>query len=542
MEDETSTAGPAREEDPSWEPGAAERGQAGTERQPIQGGAVPVDALPVDALPVDALPVDAECGGPAATAPGSRPRPPSRPSARPPTVSTSRLLVISNRLPVRRVRREGRSEWVRSSGGLVSALVPTLQSGGSWVGWSGTTGKSPKPFEHDGIEYGTVPLSSADVEAYYDGFSNRTLWPLYHDQVRTPEFHRAWWRSYQEVNERFAKITAETLGPDDLAWVQDYHLQLVPEMLRKLKPKTPIGFFLHIPFPPLELFGHLPWRRELLEGLLGADVIGFQTRGGAQNFLRCVRRFTTAHVTGDTVQRGERTIHVDAFPISIDFDQYDAIARSDEVQAKVKRLIKRMSGRRILLGVDRLDYTKGIDKRLKAFEGFLGRRENAARDVAFIQIAVPSREDVGEYADMRADIEQLVGRINGQHGEAGRTPIHYLYRSVSPLDLSAYYSAADVMMVTPLRDGMNLVAKEYVASRTNGDGALILSEFTGAARELRTALLVNPYDVDSTITSIEEALDMSPEDASRRMRVLRRVVQTNDVHRWSASFLAELTS
>jgi trehalose 6-phosphate synthase len=458
-------------------------------------------------------------------------------------VSKSRLLVVSNRLPVRRVRREGHSEWIRSSGGLVSALVPALQGkGGSWFGWSGTKGKGPQPFEHDGIGYGTVPLSSAEIESYYDGFSNRTLWPLYHDQVRTPEFHRSWWRSYQEVNQRFAEVATDALGPDDVAWVQDYHLQLVPRFMRGRRPRCRIGFFLHIPFPPVELFGHLPWRRELLEGLLGSDVIGFQTRGGAQNFLSCVSRFTTAQVNGDTVQHEGRTVRVGAFPISIDFDHYDAAARSDEVQAKIGRLLKRMGGRRIFLGIDRLDYTKGIDKRLKAFEGLLRRRENAARELAFIQIAVPSREDVGEYADMRGDIEQLVGRINGQYGEAGTTPIHYLYRSVSALDLSAYYAAADVMVVTPLRDGMNLVAKEYVASRTNGDGALVLSEFTGAARELRTALLVNPYDVDGTIASLEDALDMPLEEVGRRMRVLRRIVQSNNVHHWSASFLSELTA
>ena len=460
-----------------------------------------------------------------------------------PTLSAPSLFVISNRLPVRRVRREGRSEWARSSGGLVSALVPALQGrGGTWVGWSGATGKAPAPFEHDGIGYGTVPLTSAEVDEYYHGFSNRTLWPLYHDQVRTPEFHRVWWRTYREVNQRFAEKTAADLRPGDLAWVQDYHLQLVPSMLRELKPKSRIGFFLHIPFPPLELYGHLPWRREILEGLLGADVIGFQTRGGAQNFLRCVKRFTTARVVGDTVHHGEREVRVEAFPISIDFDHFDQTARSDEVQAKLGRLTKRMNGRRILLGVDRLDYTKGIDVRLKAFEGLLERRADAVRDIAFIQIAVPSRETVGEYADMRSDIEQVVGRINGQHGEAGLTPIHYLYRSVSAEDLSAYYSAADVMMVTPLRDGMNLVAKEYVASRTNSDGVLLLSEFTGAARELRTSVLVNPYDVDGTISAIETALDMPDEEVRRRMRVLRRVVQTNDVHSWSQSFLEALGS
>jgi trehalose 6-phosphate synthase len=496
-----------------------------------RGGRRPVEAVPAGAQPA-----------PAGDAPGRRPLPKAEPAPRSKALMpAARLVVLSNRLPVRRVRRHGHAEWERSSGGLVSALVPALEdSGGTWIGWSGAAGRAPEPFEHDGIRYGVVPLSAQEVDAFYHGFANRTLWPLYHDGVRTPEFHRAWWGPYCDVNRRFAEACAAQTGARDVAWVQDYHLQLVPAFLRALRPRARIGFFLHIPFPPVELFGHLPWRRELLEGLLGADVVGFQTREGAQNFLRCVRRYTTARVVGDSIHHGERTIRADAFPISIDFARHDALSRAEEVRSRVGRLKKRLGGRRILLGVDRLDYTKGIDVRFKAFEGLLERRADVAARIAFIQIAVPSRESVGDYAEMRGHIEQTVGRINGEHGEPGLVPIQYMYRSVSPEVLSAYYAAADVMVVTPLRDGMNLVAKEFVASRGDEGGVLVLSEFAGAARELRTALLVNPYDVDGTIAEIERALDMSAEEAGRRMRVLRRVVEVHDVHRWSASFLEAL--
>jgi trehalose 6-phosphate synthase len=366
-----------------------------------------------------------------------------------------RLLVVSNRLPLRRARRAGETQWQRSSGGLVSALFPILQArGGTWVGWSGVAGRTPEPFEQEGVRYGLVGMTGAEVDAFYHGFSNRTLWPLYHDAARTPEFNRNWWGPYREVNRRFAEACAAELADGDDAWVHDYHLQLVPALLRELRPDTRIGFFLHIPFPPVELFGHLPWREQILEGLLGADVIGFQTRGGVQNFLRCVRRFTRARVSGSEIRHGGRTVRASTFPISIDFETHAELAASPAVERKLHALEKRMAGRRVLLGVDRLDYTKGIDVRLTAFEALLERRPEAARQLVFIQVAVPSREDVKDYATMRADIERAVGRINGRYGQPGLMPIQYLYRSISPEELSAYYRAADVMLVTPLRDGM----------------------------------------------------------------------------------------
>jgi trehalose 6-phosphate synthase len=452
-----------------------------------------------------------------------------------------RLIVVSNRLPLRRARRAGGTQWVRSSGGLVSALFPILRErGGTWIGWSGAAGRAPDPFEDDGVRYAVVGMNNSEVEAFYRGFSNRTLWPLYHDGVRTPEFQRGWWGPYREINLRFARTCAAELADGGDAWIHDYHLQLVPALLRELRPDARIGFFLHIPFPPVELFGHLPWRQQLLEGLLGADVVGFQTRGGVQNFLRCVRRFTTAGVTDNEIEHDGRTVRAGAFPISIDFAAHAGLAASPAVERKLARLERHMAGRRVLLGVDRLDYTKGIDVRLAAFESLLARRPEAAAELVFIQIAVPSRQDVADYAQMRADIERAVGHINGRYGQPGVMPIHYLYRSVPPEELSAYYRAADVMLVTPLRDGMNLVAKEYVASRIHGDGVLVLSEFAGAAHELRSALLVNPYDVDGTNAIVDRALRMGREEQGQRMRSLRRRVEAHDVHAWSRAFLEAL--
>jgi len=452
--------------------------------------------------------------------------------------STDRLVVVSNRLPVRRAR----GKWKTSPGGLVAALHPLLAGrGGAWVGWPGSMRTVPKPFEHDGIQLYPLEIPSDEFKGFYEGFANGTLWPLYHDAVRVPEYHRSWWYPYVLANRRYAEATAKTLHPGDVAWIHDYQLQLVPGFLRELCPTTPIGFFLHIPFPPVELFGQLPWRRQILEGLMGADVLGFQTPGGAANFLRAVERYTSARVRGSKIDVGGRTVRVDAYPISIDTTRMEACARHPETLARANELRESFGpDRKILCGVDRMDYTKGIDVRLKALEGLFEAR--GADGFAFVQIAVPSRESVEFYAELREDIERHVGHLNGRFGEPGRVPIHYLYRSLPLEELVAYYLASDVMIVTPLRDGMNLVAKEYVASRLDDTGALILSEFAGAAHELGAAWIVNPHDVDGVQAALEAALD-APEDVrSQRMHALRRTVFENDVHDWARSFLATLRS
>ncbi|MEX2218854.1 MAG: trehalose-6-phosphate synthase [Phycisphaerales bacterium] len=456
--------------------------------------------------------------------------------------ATSRTVVISNRLPVQRVGKGPSARWQTSPGGLVTAIEPILRrSGGAWVGWTGVAGSSPRPATHEGYTVRPVPLSSHEVETFYHGFSNSTLWPLYHDAIRTPEFHKDWWGPYVEVNRRFARAAAAAARKGDLVWVHDFHLQLVPHYLRELRPDLRIGFFLHIPFPPEELFAWLPWRTQILEGLLGADLVGFQTHAGAQNFSRAARAFTTADGTDTSLEFDGRIVAVGSFPISIDTAWYEKAA-ADPATIRDAHAIRSRIGpsRKIILSVDRLDYTKGIDTRLQAIGEFFRRGRYGVDDVVFIQVAVPSRERVGDYARLRTRIEQMVGSVNGEYSVPGRVAVHYFRRSLQREELVAYYRAADVMAVTPLRDGMNLVAKEYVASRVDSGGVLVLSEFAGAARELRRALLVNPRDLEATASRFEEALALPKDDARHRMNILRTVVRRHDVFEWADTFIGAL--
>jgi len=454
--------------------------------------------------------------------------------------STQGLVVVANRMPVRRTKGPG--EWETSPGGLVTALSPILRErGGGWVGWDGSTArKAPPSFEHDNIRIRPVSMSKGEFENFYAGFSNKTLWPLYHDSIREPHFHRRWWWPYVKVNERFADATAEVAKPGDLVWVHDYQLQLVPGMVRERVPGAKIGFFLHIPFPPEELFAKLPWRQQILESMLGADVVGFQTRLAAQNFSRSARRFTEASGSDTTLKFRGRKVHVGAFPISIDVDLYEGMARDPQIAVEAERFRAGYAGRRIILCVDRLDYTKGIDIRLKAFEELLSRGRYTAEDCVLVQIAVPTRESVTDYADLRDNVERLVGRINGQHSVKQHVPVHYVYGGLPSAELVSRYCAADVMMVTPLRDGMNLVAKEYVMTRIHRDGVLILSEFAGAALDLKQAIQVNPFDVDGIAGAMEEALGMDPAEQKKRMTSLRRVVRGHTVHDWADGFISKL--
>lgn len=453
-----------------------------------------------------------------------------------------KLIVVANRMPVRRVPRGRRHAWEVNPGGLVSALYPlVLARGGAWVGGDGTTGKrGAAAFEHEGIRVCPVHITVEEFEKFYAGFSNRTLWPLYHDALRAPAFHRHWWWPYVEVNQRFATAAAALAGRGDLVWVQDYQLQLVPAMVRAQRADARIGFFLHTPFPPEELFAKLPWRRQILEGLLGSDVVGFQDKLSAQNFARTARRFTGARGTDSRLKFGGREIVVDVFPISIDVARYRDLAGDEDVIASAARFRESWNNRRIILGVDRLDYTKGIDTRLRAYEEVLRRGKFGVRDVVMIQIAVPTRQSVDDYAELRETVERYVGRINGSHATTDDIAVHYVYRNLPTRELLACYLAADVMMVTPFRDGMNLVAKEYVVTRTANTGVLLLSEFAGAAAELRGALMVNPYDIDGMANLIEQALTLDPADARRRMAGLRRAVESSTVHDWSDAFISRL--
>jgi trehalose 6-phosphate synthase len=451
-----------------------------------------------------------------------------------------RVVVVANRLPVAYDEESG--EWDTSPGGLVSALTPILQrTKGSWVGWSGISDQEFDRFTHSDINQVPVTLSQEKYEEFYVGFCNGTLWPLYHDSVRAPEFHRHWWRPYHEVNAQFAEVAAKTLGPNDVAWVQDYQLQLVPQMVRDLTRVHRIGFYLHIPFPPVELFAKLPWRRQVLEGLLGADVLAFQSRSSRTNFAVSARRLAGASGSSKRLEWQGREIILQVAPIGIDTSMFEEKAASEETTKGAQQIRSYLGDPDVvILGVDRLDYTKGIDLRMRALQTLLENRPDLIGKMVFVQIAVPSREDVEEYRRIRSDIEGLVGRINGDFAEVGRPPIHYLYRSVPIDELIAYYRAADVMFVTPLRDGMNLVAKEYVATRYDNTGALILSEFAGAAEQLTQAFLVNPFDLNALAGTLEEAIGTASVKGNAPMKALRRSVNRHDVFWWADRCLSAL--
>ncbi|MBW0018914.1 MAG: trehalose-6-phosphate synthase [Mycobacterium sp.] len=468
----------------------------------------------------------------------------------------SDFVVVANRLPVDLERLpDGTTTWKRSPGGLVTALEPLLRRRrGAWVGWPGGVDsdgdEEDAPIEQDELRLQPVRLSNEDVAEYYEGFSNATLWPLYHDVIVKPIYHREWWERYVDVNRRFAEATSRAAAPGATVWVQDYQLQLVPKMLRALRPDLTIGFFLHIPFPPVELFMQIPWRTEIVEGLLGADLVGFHLPGGAQNFLFLSRQLVGAEASRGAVgvrsrfgevQWDRRTVRVGAFPISIDSGALDRAARDRNVRRRAREIRAELGNpRKILLGVDRLDYTKGIDVRLKAFNELLAEGRAKRDDTVLVQLATPSRERVESYQILRNDIERQVGHINGEYAEVGHPVVHYLHRPIPRDELVAFFVASDVMLVTPLRDGMNLVAKEYVACRSDLGGALVLSEFTGAATELRQAYLVNPHDLEGVKDSIEAALNQTVEEGRRRMRSLRRQVLAHDVDRWARSFLDAL--
>ncbi|MGH3649991.1 MAG: alpha,alpha-trehalose-phosphate synthase (UDP-forming) [Acidimicrobiia bacterium] len=454
--------------------------------------------------------------------------------------SERRVVVVANRLPAAYDTETG--DWVTSPGGLVSALTPILeQTRGGWVGWSGVGGRDFEPFVHSGITQVPITLTQEEYEEFYVGFCNGTLWPLYHDSVRAPEFHRHWWRPYVEVNQRFAEVAANNVRPADVAWVQDYQLQLVPQMIRDSAEVHRIGFYLHIPFPPVELFAKLPWRRQVLEGLLGADVLAFQSRSSRINFAVAARRLAGATGSAGRLEWQDREVVLQVAPIGIDTTEFREIAAKGETTIAAKEIRMQLGDPDVvILGVDRLDYTKGIDLRMRALQTLLEKRPDLIGKVAFVQIAVPSREDVAEYRRIRADIEGLVGRINGDLAEVGRPPIHYLYRSVPFEELIAYYRAADVMFVTPLRDGMNLVAKEYVATRYDNTGSLVLSEFAGAAEQLTQAYLVNPFDLNGLASTLEEAIGTASIRGNSRMKALRRSVSRYDVFWWADQCLGAL--
>src|SRR5687768_2998196 len=454
----------------------------------------------------------------------------------------SSFVVVANRLPVDEVTTDEGRQWRRSPGGLVTALHPVLaEHRGTWVGWAGGTGEAPEPFDLEGIHLHPVPLSAEELERYYEGQSNATIWPLYHDAVETPQFRRRWREAYCVVNARFAEAAAEVAAENATVWVQDYQLQLVPAMLRERRPDLKIGFFLHIPFPPIELFMQLPCRTEILRGLLGADLVGFQQRLAAQNFVRLARHLLGLRYEGQMIQVDGRQVKAGAFPISIDVGEMERLAADPAIQARAKQIREELGNpKTIILGVDRLDYTKGIELRLKAFRELLSDGKLTVPDAVMVQVATPSRERVEHYQALRVKVEREVGRINGEYGRVGEPAVHYLHQSYSRTELAALYRAADVMMVTPLRDGMNLVAKEYVGARADDGGALVLSEFAGAAAELRQAFLCNPHDLDGVKDALMRAIHVDPVEGRKRMHAMHSHLRSHDVRAWADAFLDAL--
>jgi trehalose 6-phosphate synthase/phosphatase len=458
-----------------------------------------------------------------------------------------RVLIAANRLPVCARLHDDTIDLVPASGGLATGLRPWhLRTGARWFGWPGDGGETTAAQrmaldERLSLE-GMVPvhLSSEQVAGYYHGFANRVIWPLFHYSIDRVPADPAGWAAYEEVNAAFATAIAREYRPGDAIWVHDYHLLLLPALLRQRLPHARIGLFLHIPFPSSEVFRVLPWRREILNGMLGADLIGFHTFGYMRHFMTSLLHVDGVEPDVDRVRVGGHEAKVGAFPMGIDAARFDALVSDPEVRARVDAIRRDAAGRRIVLGVDRLDYTKGIPLRLEALAHLLERDPSLRDGMRYVQVAVPSRGDVDSYQRFRRQVEETVGRINGTFGTLHSLPIHYVHQSVSTPELVALYCAADVMLVTPLRDGMNLIAKEFAASRADEDGVLILSEFAGAAAELHGAVIVNPYDTRALADSIQRSLSMSVEERRARMRALRRRVFACDVHAWADGFVTEL--
>ena len=466
--------------------------------------------------------------------------------------TTQRLLVVSNRLPIVLEKRDGGWGLKPGSGGLVSALAPVLSHrGGVWIGWPGLALEPDgdwqavlaSGYQESGYELVPVLLSEEEVHGFYEGFSNGILWPLFHDLLGQCNFDPSFWYAYLKVNEKFADCVLQHSRAEDFIWVQDYQLLHVAELMRRKNEAARIGFFLHIPFPPLDILLKLPWRGQILRALLAHDLLGFQTPRDRRNFLTCIENLLPeAEIENDgpiaTVRLGSREVRVGAFPIGIDFASYEESARSEEVARRMVELRNRMGPRQIIVGVDRLDYTKGLIERLQAFRNALQRYPELREQVILFQLVVPSREGVPGYQLLKGHVEQLVGEINGEFSSAGWVPVHYHYRSLARRDLIALYRMARVCLVTSIKDGMNLVAKEFCACQVDGCGVLILSEFAGAAAQLQEgALLVNPHDIEGMADALKAAFELSEEERWCRMEGMRRTLRAQDIFWWVDYYL-----
>lgn len=473
-----------------------------------------------------------------------------------PTPSARRIVIVSNRLPFTVERENGEVRFKESAGGVATglkSLLDAMPSGLSlkteylWVGWPGVAVAASEKAAVQAralSEFRSQPvfLSEEDFENFYQGFCNKTVWPLFHYFPSQASYDESYWLQYKKVNEVFAESLLDVVRQDDILWIHDYHLMLLPELVRKKIAKVRIGFFLHIPFPQLEIFRLLPgkWRREILEGLLGADLIGFHTHDYVEYFLRCVQRLLGYKHRVGHFTIGRRTVKVGSFPMGVDFKKFNAAAKSPDGRRRQAELRKSFGETKIILSVDRQDYSKGILHRLQGFETMLERNPKWHGRVTLLMIVVPSRIGIQDYEGMKKQIEELVGRINGKFGAITWVPIIYHYRSVPFETLVALYAMSDVALVTPLRDGMNLVAKEYVACRIDRTGVLVLSEMAGAAKELAEAIIINPNHREEVAEALTLALEMPPREQARRNRIMQNRLRRSDVARWAMEFLRDL--
>jgi trehalose 6-phosphate synthase/phosphatase len=462
----------------------------------------------------------------------------------------NRLLIVSNRLPVTIQKKKGKLYFNQSVGGLATGLGSFYQSFNSkWVGWCGIPSERISLEEKKIIEtkleqeYSSYPvfLSKRDVELYYGEFCNKTLWPLLHGFTQYVTYERNSWRAFEKVNKVFANSVLKIAEPEDMAWAHDYHLMLLPSLLREEHPDLAIGFFLHTPFPSSDVFRLIPWREEILYGLLAADLLGFHTYSYVQNFLMTVRRLLGLnHILGKIIV-GDHMAKVDSFPIGIDYPRFASAETRPKVRASIDNLSKKLGKTKKILSIDRLDYTKGVLNRLKGFDLFLNAYPEFKEKVTLVLVAVPSRTKVKRYQSLKKNVDELIGKINGDHGTLGWTPIQYIYRSLPFHSLLALYRISEVAMITPLRDGMNLIAKEYVATKTDGKGVLILSEMAGAVEELREAIIVNPNSIDEIAEALKKALSMPENEQIRRNRIMQERLRNYDIKVWAHDFMSSLS-
>ena len=458
----------------------------------------------------------------------------------------AKTIIVSNRLPIKISQEKNKLIYKTSEGGLATGLGSIYKDGENiWVGWPGLavtkTVQKQEITEHLQEEsMKPVFLTANEIEDFYEGFSNETLWSNFHYFNQYTIYDEGLWKAYQKVNRKFAKELEEVVEEGDTIWIHDYQLLLLPGMIRETKPKSNIGFFLHIPFPSYESFRLLPWRRELLNGMLGADFLGFHTYDDMRHFLSSVNRLAGMGNSNGQINVGNRQVLADALPMGIDYEKYASAAASPDTLEREVRYRTSIGAHKVMLSIDRLDYSKGIPQRLKAFELFLRQHKEYQSKVSLLMIVVPSRDTVSKYAQLKEEIDLLVGRINGEFGRINWTPVHYFYRSFPLPALSAFYRMAHVALVTPMRDGMNLVCKEYIASRLDKKGVLILSEMAGASKELSDAILINPNDIEQMVAAMKEALTMPEKEQIRRMEIMQKSLQHYNIHHWVKLFMQRL--